>query len=382
MRRKGLLFISIKQHYFTLEIFMALNFRIAFLSGIIFILTGCSATLPNAKPLVDSSMELEKSSEVSFQVVEDTSATILKNLDPNDKTARHDYENIIIRINAEEATRIVFLNAVVDYSLALQKIINNTESENKKIQEVANSIDSLINEVEKNATVAGPYAPMVTASAEVAKPLNHLTAMLRQDVNTIRTARSLDQAVKAAGPLFNKIAVTFQKDLSSLSKSVDYAPDTLFGVLWIRHQDDKEYREDLLRARIEITHRIRNYGVIGSNYDKRFSYDMAFSDGVYGGKNNFAVLQSIDKQLELSKPIFDQLDTEVAENISKVTTAKQLIKKSNETLAAFGKAHADFAQALKDGVSVDFSRLEDYAKQLKILRELLIATQTISKKSN
>ena len=84
---------------------MIFKVRIAVLSGIAFLfLTGCSVTLPSAKPLVDSSIELEKSSEASFQAVENTSTTVLDNLDPNDHT-RDSYRKTIERVEGEAAVR-------------------------------------------------------------------------------------------------------------------------------------------------------------------------------------------------------------------------------------------------------------------------------------
>jgi hypothetical protein len=353
------------------------KFHTSFLLGIfVFFLTGCGLSIPNAKPLVDSSIELEKSNEASFQAVEDISATIMENLDSKDSNKA--YEEAIKKIKTEASVRQAFLSEVVDYSIALQNVIKNTESENKKIQDFANSIDSFLNGVEKEAPLAGPYAPEVIAAIKVGKPLNQLISMGRQDVNKIRTASSLEAAVEQAGPLFIEIAKIFKGDLSSLSKSLVYAPEALIATLWSKNNTYKEYRVGLLNARIKTIEKMRQSCLIGKGGDVQCTYDQAVSDGVWGGKKNFEILQSIDRQLEQSKPIFTQLDAQVTDSVSKVTLTKQLISKTNETLDAFGKAHTDFAQGLKDGTSVDFSRLEEYGKQLQTLREQL-KTATTSK---
>lgn len=331
------------------------------------VLIGCSATLPNVKPLVESSIELKDSNDAVFRSIENTSMAIYDQLPTDDDKKK--YKEAADTLKAESAVRIIFLTEVVEYSLALNEIINKTEEKNKKIADLANKIDTFLNAAEKNSSAAGPYAPMITGSAEAAKIINSLVKEGRIVANNIRTLESLDEAVKAAGPLFEKIASTFKDDLVSLSNLNATAVNTFLGAYRISHKTEFNYRQALLKHRDEILEdMMTKYGV---DKNKEFHAAYAARDGVWGGKRNYEILQSIHKQLDLSEETFSQYDREKAVGKSKILITNQLIKKTDETLDAFGKAHRQLAQAIKNGVSVDLTRLSEYAKQLKELQEQL-----------
>ncbi len=55
---------------------MIIKYRYLIVVGVITSLVGCSATLPNVKPLVDSSVELKDSSEAAFRSIENSSIAI------------------------------------------------------------------------------------------------------------------------------------------------------------------------------------------------------------------------------------------------------------------------------------------------------------------
>ncbi len=278
------------------------------------------------------------------------------------------FKKSIDELKAESAVRIVFITEIVDYTVGLNEIINSALDENKKIEDLASKIDAFLNAAEKNSAVAGPYAPIIAGSAEVGKIANDLIKHGRIIAKNIRTLKSLDKAVEVAGPIFEKIATTFKADLVALSKINATLGETFLGAYRKSHETEFEYRTALIEHRNVIIDTMLEYG---NNKKGEFLALYAARDGVWGGKRNYDILQSIHKQLDLSKEIFSQYERERAEGRSKIATTNQLIIKTDKTLDALGKAHKELAQALKKGVSVDFTMLAAYVKQLIELQEQL-----------
>lgn len=339
-------------------------------------ISACSTNLPNTKPFVDASLALENASQTSFNELNNSFKVIIDNevclfdrlkkskesVDNKEKTLKK-YQIDLDKIKSHESAQLAILQAVGQYASNLDGIVQNAQKEDDKIKQFHKVFDDAFALADKNSIFAGPYAPMISASAEAATIFDNLIANLRQDINNKEGIKKISVALKESGNAIGNLAKSLNFDFNSYINLSRTKLDPFIEHYYECHQSEYDYHDCLSFKRDEAINKV-------------MGFESKSIDKTCNRIPNAAMISSIGEQLQYDKPYYDVLETNKNLTVNRLLLIPAILQKGIDTLEELAKAYKELGQQIEQDDNFDFNKLESYAQQLATLGDKINKLQS------
>jgi hypothetical protein len=282
------------------------------------LLVGC-ASLPDVAPYRDATVQLRTAVVASGSVVATELAGSALAVEGRDRSALEESA----RAFAESwKARVESADALVSYVQALAQLAGA----GKTGGEAARSLAAALAQLAGGVGIALPAAGAAAAATDTA-------ALVYAHVAAVRASSSLEEALVAAQPAINEIAVKLGKDLDASLALVRAAYGLQRGVLAARYNDETAYLESLRAERRKLYAR----GSLRREDERRLKEIEEMYEATWSWR-------------EPMQSAFDELDR-------RYKAEREVIAATRAAVFEWAAAHRELAVAVQDGRSINVEGL-------------------------